>query len=329
MGSILAFVAIQDGAVKRTSFEVLTLARKLAESAGLKAEAVILAPSSFQDFDAVGAYGIAQVHSVVDDSVVDDAFARHLNEPVLDALEHVIQQVKPSVVLLPSTESVKDILGALAVRTGYAAVPDVAHVEIEGEVVRAQRPVIAARFLEEATAGLPALVSVRAGSYAAEEAEPVDVSVGRIDWSYDAGSARSELRDVAEAVAGKVDLTDARVVVAAGRGVRDEEGQRLVEELAGVFGAAIGSSRAAVDSGLFEATTQIGQTGKVVSPELYFAIGISGAIQHAAGMQNSRVIVAINKDPDAPIFQYATYGIVGDLYDVLPKLIEQLKQAAN
>ena len=126
---------------------------------------------------------------------------------------------------------------------------------------------------------------------------------------------------------GAVDLSEARVVVAAGRGVRDEEGKRLVEELASVLGGATGASRAVVDTGLFPATAQIGQTGKVVSPDLYFALGISGAIQHVSGMTYSRVVVAVNKDPDAPIFRYATYGIVGDLYQVLPPLIDELKRA--
>jgi electron transfer flavoprotein alpha subunit len=141
---------------------------------------------------------------------------------------------------------------------------------------------------------------------------------------FDAGAVRQSLREVVRGSAGTVDLSEARVVVAAGRGVRDEEGKRLVEDLARVTGAAIGASRAVVDMGLFPATAQVGQTGKVVSPELYFALGISGAIQHTAGMSNSRTIVAVNKDADAPIFKVATYGIVGDLHKVVPVLVREL-----
>lgn len=324
MGSILAFIAVQDGAVKRASYEVLTLARQLGQATGKELAAVVLAAPDFQGHDAIGEYGVPRVYVIA-----DDAFARHRNECVIEGLRHAIDHIKPDLVLLPSTESVKDILGALSVRTDYAAVPDASSVELDDHGVIARRPVMSARFLEETRAKLPALVSVRAGAVTADPAARVEVEMTRLEWSYDLVSARSEVQDVAETIAGVTDLTDARVVIAAGRGVRDEEGRQLVEQLAEVFGGAIGSSRAAVDSGLFEATTQIGQTGKVVSPELYFAVGISGAIQHAAGMQNSRIVVAVNKDPDAPIFQYATYGIVGDLYDVLPRLIDQLKQATN
>jgi electron transfer flavoprotein alpha subunit len=224
---------------------------------------------------------------------------------------------------------VKDILGALSIRCGADAVPDVASFDIDGDKVVAKRPVMAAKFIASVhSKGLPAFVSVRAGSYSAEEA-PGEMEVVSKPRPCLRRVGTAQLREVLESALGTVDFSDARVVVAAGRGVRDEEGRRLVEELAAVFGAAIGSSRAVVENGLFPATSQIGQTGKVVSPDLYFAIGISGAIQHVAGMQNSRVIVAINKDADAPIFKYATYGIVGDLYKVLPPMIEALRKATN
>jgi electron transfer flavoprotein alpha subunit len=173
--------------------------------------------------------------------------------------------------------------------------------------------------------GSPVLVSVRSGSYEAREA-PVEAKIESVPFSFDESSLRQTLREVVGAATGGIDLADARVVVAAGRGVKDAEGKRLVEELAEVLGAAIGASRAVVENGMFPATTQIGQTGKVVSPDLYVGVGISGAIQHVAGMTNSRVIVAINSNPDAPIFDVATYGIVGDLYKVLPPMIEALKQ---
>jgi electron transfer flavoprotein alpha subunit len=145
--------------------------------------------------------------------------------------------------------------------------------------------------------------------------------------SFQPGDIRIILKEILSSAGSQVDLNEAQVVVAAGRGIKDDEAKKLIDELASVTGAAIGASRAVVETGMFPATAQIGQTGKVVSPTLYFAIGISGAIQHVAGMLNSKVIVAINKDADAPIFQYATYGLVGDLYKILPPLIAELKTA--
>ncbi|MDX1438859.1 MAG: electron transfer flavoprotein subunit alpha/FixB family protein, partial [Rubricoccaceae bacterium] len=227
----------------------------------------------------------------------------------------------------PSSEGVKDILGALAVRVGANVLPDVASFEIKDGEVEALRPVMAAKFMARVRASSRLVfVSVRAGSYEAVEA-PTEADVEEVAFSFDEGALRQTLREVVGAAAGEVDLSDASVVVAAGRGVKDETGKQLVEELADVLGAAIGSSRAVVESGMFPATAQIGQTGKVVSPDLYIGVGISGAIQHVAGMANSRVIVAVNTNPDAPIFDIATYGIVGDLYKVLPLLIEEIRKA--
>ncbi|GIV61337.1 MAG: electron transfer flavoprotein subunit alpha [Rhodothermaceae bacterium] len=321
MGKILAHIALQDGKVKRSSLEVLTRCRVLARAAGHTLEAVILDPDASAHVAAVQAYGPDRIYTVS-----HPIFARHLNTPVLAALAQVIEHARPDVVAFASTEAVKDVLGALAVRVNAAALPDVSAFELIEGGVEALRPVMAAKMLARTEARAPrVLVSVRSGAYTAEEA-PSEAAVEAVPFAFDEGTLRQTLREVIKAAGGTVDLSEARVVVAAGRGVKDEEGKQLIERLAETLGAAIGASRAVVESGLFPATAQIGQTGKVVSPDLYIAVGISGAIQHVAGMQNSRVIVAINKDPDAPIFKYATYGLVGDLYKIVPALIEELQR---
>ena len=321
MSTILAYVAIQNGSPSRASLEVLSRARQIADGQGAACAAVVLSPDASAVADELARYGAQKVYTVS-----DPIFARHINTPVLTALEAVIAEAQPSIVLFPSSEGVKDVLGALAVRTGAAVLPDVASVEVKDGGVEALRPVMAAKLMARTHAeGDLVLVSVRAGSYEAVEA-PTEAAVEEIVFSFDEATLRQTLREVVGSTAGTVDLSDAQVVVAAGRGVKDEAGKQLVEELADVLGAAIGSSRAVVESGMFPATAQIGQTGKVVSPDLYIGVGISGAIQHVAGMSNSRIIVAINTNPDAPIFDVATYGIVGDLYKVLPILIEEIKK---
>ena len=185
---------------------------------------------------------------------------------------------------------------------------------------------MAAKLLASTTSTHPLVfISVRSGSYEVSEGETVG-TVEEVAFDFDEATLGATLREIVQTTGDTVDLSEANVVVAAGRGVRDESGKALVDELASITGAAIGASRAVVETGLFPATAQIGQTGKVVSPELYFAVGISGAIQHVAGMNNSRVIVAINKDADAPIFDVATYGLVGDCFKILPVLNAELRK---
>lgn len=320
--NVLVVASIQQGRVKRSTFEVLTRARQIAEDSGADLEACVVHPDAASFAADLHAYGAATVHTVT-----MDAAEPLVNTPVTEAVVRVIEKTHPRLVVFPSSEAVKDVLGAIAVRTGAAVLPDVSSFGLEGDDVVAERPVMAAKKIADTRSDADlVLVSVRSGSYEAAES-PVEGSVNEIDFSYDASSIAQTLREIVRVAGDTVDLSEARVVVAAGRGVRDEEGKRLVEQLADLFGAGIGASRAVVESGLFPASAQIGQTGKVVSPDLYFAIGISGAIQHVAGMSNSRVIVAVNKDADAPIFEIATYGLVGDLYDVLPPLIEGLRDA--
>ncbi len=321
MSSILTYIAIADGKVKRSSLEVLSHSKKLADAAGFTTEAVIIDPNASNYVEDVQKYGASKIY------LVEDAlFSEHRNSPLLSALAKIVETVDPKVTAFASTEGTKDILGALAANQKAAVVADVSSFELIDGGIKATRPVMAAKILANVEAkGNKVLVSVRSGSYDLNES-PATAEVISVDAGVSEGDLKAKLREIISSTSDTIDLNEAESIVAAGRGVKDDEGKALISELAGVLNAGIGASRALTESGMYDPSLQIGQTGKVVSPQLYIAVGISGAIQHVAGMANSKVIVAINKDPDAPIFEVADYGIVGDLYKVLPPFIEELKK---
>lgn len=321
MQTILTYIAVSEGKIKRSSLEMLSHCRKIAGDKGLNVEAVILDENASSLTNEIQKYGATKIYTIG-----NPAFKQPVNSVLLQGLTTVIEEADPSIIAMASTETVKDLLGALAMRVNAGVLPDVASFDLIDGGIEAKRPIMAAKLLEKVQAkGDRVIVSVRSGSYDAEES-PVQAEIQQMDLNLNENNIRSTIREVLSSSGEGIDLAEAPVVVSGGRGIKDEEGKKMVEELAHLLGGAVGASRAVTESGLFPATAQIGQTGKVVSPQLYIAVGISGAIQHIAGMSNSKVIVAVNKDPDAPIFQYATYGLVGDLYKILPVLIDEVKK---
>ncbi len=321
MSTLLAYIAVSNGTIKRSSLEVLSHLRRQAEKHEHTLEAVIIDANASDFVDRLKKYGPSTIYTVE-----APIFTKHINAPLLRALGMVIDEAKPYIFAFASTEGTKDILGRLSANQDAAVLSDVSQFELTGKGVEATRPVMAAKILSQnAAASDRILLSVRSGSYDADEAE-VESSVVKIDFNFDENELKSTLREITGASGDKIDLSEAETIVAAGRGARDEEAQKLVSELASLLNAGMGASRALTEAGIMDPSLQIGQTGKVVSPQLYIAVGISGAIQHVAGMTGSRVIVAINKDPDAPIFDVADYGMVGDLHKVLPPFIDELKK---
>jgi electron transfer flavoprotein alpha subunit len=321
MSTILTYIDVNNGKIKRSSLEVLSKCSSEAKKHGLDSAALIIDENASGYADRLKNFGISRIY------LVDGPqFKNHLNAPVLTALSTVMEKVKPKVMAFASTEGSKDILGALAANRNAPALPDMSQFELTDNGVKGKRPVMAAKIISNVEAeGECIIISVRSGSYDMIDS-PSDPEIENVELSVSDDDLLATLKDIITSAGERVDLTEAETIVAAGRGVKDEEGRELITELASLLNAGIGASRALTESGVYNPSLQIGQTGKVVSPQLYIAVGISGAIQHVAGMLNSKVIVAINKDPDAPIFDISDYGIVGDLYKVLPPFIDELKK---
>ena len=320
MSSILTYIAIADGKIKRSSLEVLSHCKDLANTNGLRCEAVIIDEHASSFASEVSNYGASKIYTIS-----EEIFSRHQNGSLIRALSTVIDASSPKVIAFASTESTKDILGALAANLNAGVVADVSSFSIDGDKVVAQRPMMAAKIMGNVdVSGNTIVVSVRSGSYDLK-VNPTESEVMELSSGIAENDLRSTLREIITATGETIDLNEAEAIVAAGRGVKDEEAKQLITELATALNAGVGASRALTEAGIYDPSLQIGQTGKVVSPQLYIAVGISGAIQHVAGMANSKVIVAINKDADAPIFEVADYGIVGDLYKILPPFIQEIK----
>ncbi|HEX5510300.1 MAG TPA: electron transfer flavoprotein subunit alpha/FixB family protein [Actinomycetales bacterium] len=316
MAEVLVLVDHVDGAVRKTTNELLTLARRLGEPS-----AVFIGDGYDAAADTLGRFGAQKVYKVAGGDV--DGY---LVAPKAEVLAQLVERTQPAAVLIGSNAEGKEIAARLAIKTNSGLITDAVDVQGGDSGPQTTQSVFAGGFTVQAhvSKGTP-IITVKPNSASPEEAaaspavEDVDVAIS------DAAKAARIVETKPREKTGRPDLNEAAIVVSGGRGTNGDFSP--VEAFADSLGAAVGASRAAVDAGWYPHSNQVGQTGKQVSPQLYVAAGISGAIQHRAGMQTSKTIVAINKDEEAPIFELVDFGVVGDLFQVLPQATEKINQA--
>jgi electron transfer flavoprotein alpha subunit len=322
MANVLIYGEIKAGKIKKSAFELASEGRKIADSLGGELTALVIGSAAEQFAADLGKYGVDKVF------VVDSGDLETYNsEYYAQALAQVVNDTKPEVVLLSHSMQGKDLAPRTAAKLGTAVLADCVSFKLEGGKLLGKRPMYAGKcYAEWEASGSPQIATARPNVL--ETAENAKAgAVEKISFSPDTSRSTYKTLDLNLDTSGKVDLTEAEIIISGGRGMGGPEGYGMLEEMAAIFGsrATVGASRAAVDAGWRSHSDQVGQTGKTVTPNLYIACGISGSIQHLAGMGSSKVIVAINKDTEAPIFTKANYGIVGDLFKVVPEMTKELK----
>ena len=320
---ILVFAEIRDGSFKNINRELVSAAKALAEKTGGAVHIAALG----HDIDAA----VTEASKYVDGKVYavkSPLLEKYSTQGYASGMEAVSKPGDPAFIVFGPTAMGKDLAARLGARLGGALLTDCTEIRYEGGSLKAKRPIYSGKVYAEVTTVNDAskIVSVRPNIF-----PPADDSGGSgevVDVALPATEADigSLVKEITAAAGGRKDVTEAEIVVSGGRALKSEENFKIIEELADVLGAAVGASRAAVDAGYAPHSRQVGQTGKVVNPKLYIAVGISGAIQHLVGMRTSKTIVAINKDANAPIFQHADYGIVGDLFEIVPLLTQEFKK---
>lgn len=323
-GEILVYATLEDGRLSSLTLELLGAGNTLASAAGATLAAALLAPGAGDLGQELAAYGAERVYLAEDPDL-----ATYRSDPHLEILEQLCLQNRPAVVLFGHDSTGRDLAPRLAARLGTGMAPDCTGLTMDPDSHRllATRPLYGGNLQATlAIDGDPQIATLRPKVIdAAIKADGKTAETVKLTTSLDSSCQRVKLLERVREQTGGLRLEDAEVIVTGGRGIEDQEGVKIIEELARTLGAAVGATRGSVDAGLFPGEYQVGLTGKMVAPRLYFAIGVSGSMQHLAGCGASKKIIAINTDPDAPIFQRASYGIVGDFRSVVPALTEKLK----
>jgi electron transfer flavoprotein alpha subunit len=311
----------RDGAVREVSFELASTARKLADLLGEEVCAVLCGSGIEGIAGQLGKYGVDRVF-VADDPALEP----YTTDAHAAAVAKAVKENDPAILLLGASTQGKDLSARLVGKLATGLATDCTDVKIADGKLLAIRPMYAGKcFGEVVFSTFPQMASLRPNVFPAVENAKAGAVV-KFDPALDPGRLKTKVLEVQKDTSGKADLTEANIIVSGGRGMKGPEAYAILEELAAVLGATVGASRAAVDAGWRPQSDQVGQTGKIVSPNLYIACGVSGAIQHLAGMSSSKFIVAINKDAEAPIFTKADYGIVDDLFKVVPELTKECKK---
>jgi len=322
MSDALVFGEIREGKLKKTVYELMTAARKVVDESGGAVDAVLIGSNASGLGSDISDLGFRKIFCI-------DSDRNYSTEGYAEILRNLLDDSGYAHIFMPATSMGRDLCPRVASMTGGVVFSDCVDIRWQDGRCLAKRPVYSGKLYVEvsgAEEGKPVFITVRPNNLPPAEPAGEEAEVVTRESEVSEDLIRAVVTEVIPTTEGRPDITEADVIISGGRGMKEEKNFEILGELADLLGGAVGASRAAVDAGYAPNSIQVGQTGKIVNPKLYIACGISGAIQHLAGMRTSKVIVAINKDPNAPIFEKADYGIVGDLFDVVPALTEEIRK---
>jgi electron transfer flavoprotein alpha subunit len=324
MSKVIAFIESRDNKIKNAGFETAYTASRIAGELGAESDAVLIGSNVSALGSELAPFGISKVFTAEDEKL-----GKYSTTAYSQIVAETAKQAGADIILISATSMGKDLAPRVAAKLEAGLATDCTALKVENGEIIATRPVYAGKaFIDLKVKSQVKMYSLRPNVFKAEKADDKNVTVEKLNITLDTTSFQSSVKEVMVSTE-KLDVAEATIIVSGGRGMKGPEHFNLIEDLAKVLGAATGASRAVVDADWRPHSEQVGQTGKTVSPNLYIACGISGAIQHLAGMSSSKCIVAINKDKDAPIFSVADYGIVGDVFEVLPVLTEEFKKVLS